>query len=152
MEQFSLHDPLSHAMRLHERRFSREGISITVEIPVDLPLLWGVADQIEQVFLNILVNAWHAMPHGGTLTITAGETQDAAILITFQDTGTGMSADALEKAFAPFYSTKGEKGTGLGLAICKQIIDHHRGSIRLASRPDAGTTVSMTLKQAETSP
>ena len=61
-------------------------------------------------------------------------------------------AEALEKAFEPFYSTKGEKGTGLGLAICKQIIDHHRGSIRLASTPDVGTTISITLKQADTSP
>ena len=152
MAQFSLHDPFFHALRLLETRLSREGITTTVDIPVDLPLLWGVADQIEQVFLNVLVNAWHAMPHGGTLTITARETPDADVLITFQDTGTGISAEALEKAFEPFYSTKGEKGTGLGLAICKQIIDHHRGSIRLASTPDVGTTISITLKQADTSP
>ncbi len=152
MEQFSLRDPLSHALRLLERRFSREGITTTVDIPDDLPLLWGVADQIEQVFLNILINAWHAMPDGGTLTISARETQDAEVLITFQDTGTGMPAATLEKAFAPFYSTKGEKGTGLGLAICKQILDHHRGSIRLDSTPDVGTTVRITLKQDDSSP
>jgi PAS domain S-box-containing protein len=152
MEPFSLCEPLSHALRLLETRFNREGITTTVDVPVDLPLIWGIADQIEQVFLNILVNAWHAMPTGGVLTITACAMQEGGVLIRFHDTGIGMSAEALEKAFRPFYSTKGNKGTGLGLAICKQIIDQHHGTIHLDSAPHVGTTVSMTLQQAPASP
>ena len=112
--------------------------------------MWGAADQIEQVFLNVLVNAWHAMPEGGTVIIEARETDDARVRIAFRDTGTGMSEAMVEKACEPFFSTKGEKGTGLGLAICKQIIDNHQGRMRLASTPGAGTTVIIDFIRAET--
>jgi len=112
MGPFSLHDPLSHALRLLETRLRREGITITLDVPDSLPLLWGAADQIEQVFLNVLVNAWHAMLDGGTVTIKAQEMDDTRVQVAFRDTGAGMSAEALRKAFEPFFSTKGDKGTG----------------------------------------
>jgi C4-dicarboxylate-specific signal transduction histidine kinase len=91
----------------------------------------------------------HAMPTGGTVTIRAGPTDDQQVQITFQDTGCGMSPEILARAFEPFYSTKGEQGTGLGLAICRQIIDNHRGTIRLDSTPGAGTIVIITLPRAD---
>ena len=112
MGPFSLHDPLSHALRLLETRLRREGITTTLDVPDTLPLLWGAADQIEQVFLNVLVNAWHAMLDGGTVTIKAQEMDDTRVQVAFRDTGAGMSAEALRKAFEPFFSTKGDKGTG----------------------------------------
>ena len=68
--------------------------------------------------------------------------------LCFGDTGVGMSAEVLARAFEPFYSTKGERGTGLGLAICKQIIDSHQGTMCLESTPGGGTTVIMELPQA----
>jgi signal transduction histidine kinase len=114
-----------------------------------LPSVHGRAEQLEQVFLNVLVNAWHAMPDGGTLTIQACATTDQHVRITVGDTGVGMTAADLARAFEPFYSTKGERGTGLGLAICKQIIDGHRGSMRLDSTPGGGTTVTIDLPQAD---
>ena len=150
MGPFALHDPLSHALRLLETRLSREGIRTTLEVPDHLPLLWGAADQIEQVFLNVLVNAWHAMPEGGTVTITAHERDDTRVQVAFRDTGAGMSVAAMEQAFEPFFSTKGEKGTGLGLAICKQIIDNHQGTMRVESTLGAGTTVIMDFIRADT--
>jgi signal transduction histidine kinase len=64
------------------------------------------------------------------------------------DTGLGMSADVLARAFEPFYSTKGERGTGLGLAICKQIIDSHQGMMVVESTPGVGTTVLIEIPQA----
>ncbi len=121
MEPFSLHEPLSHALRLLEKRLAREGIATVVEVPESLPLLWGAADQVEQVFLNVLVNAWHAMPDGGEIRIHAQPMDEARVQVIFRDTGVGMTADAIAKAFDPFFSTKGDKGTGLGLAICKQL-------------------------------
>jgi signal transduction histidine kinase len=75
-------------------------------------------------------------------------TDDQHVQITFQDTGCGMTPETLARAFEPFYSTKGEYGTGLGLAICRQIIDNHRGTIRLDSMAGAGTTVTLTLPWA----
>jgi PAS domain S-box-containing protein len=148
MEPFSLREPLSHALRLLENRLNREGITTTLDVPDNLPLLWGAADQVEQVFLNVLVNAWHAMPNGGSVTIEACATDDQRVCVTFRDTGVGMSEDDLEKSFDPFYSTKGDKGTGLGLAICKQIIDNHHGDIRLESTVGVGTAVIIHFLQA----
>jgi signal transduction histidine kinase len=149
MAPFFLYEPLSHALRLLETRFHREGITITLHIPDDLPLLWGAANQAEQVFLNVLVNAWHAMPDGGTVTIKAHVLDDGRVQVAFRDTGVGMTADTMAKAFDPFYSTKGDKGTGLGLAMCKQIIDTHQGHMRLESTPGAGTTVMIDFMRAD---
>lgn len=149
VEPLSLHTPLSYALRLLEVRFHREAITVRVNTPPDLPLILGAADQLEQVMLNVLVNAWHAMPAGGTLTITAHAMGDSWIQIAFRDTGCGMSPETLLRAREPFYSTKGEHGTGLGLAICQQILDNHRGILRLDSTLGEGTTVTIILPRAD---
>jgi PAS domain S-box-containing protein len=149
MEPLALQEPLARTLRLLAARFRHEAITAIVEVPQDLPLVRGAADQLEQVFLNILVNAWHAMPDGGTVTIQAHVPDTQHVQLLFRDTGRGMSAAELVQAFEPFFSTKGEHGTGLGLAICQQIIDHHRGTIRLDSSPGAGTTVTLTLVRAD---
>jgi PAS domain S-box-containing protein len=145
-----VHDPLAHALRLLETRFQRQGIAVVLAVPSELPRICGRAEQLEQVFLNVLVNAWHAMPDGGTLTITAAETPHRTVQLRFSDTGVGMSAEVLAHAREPFYSTKGERGTGLGLAICQQIIDSHHGTLHLDSTPGAGTTVIVEFPQADT--
>jgi PAS domain S-box-containing protein len=145
-----LQTALSQTLHLMEPRFRREAITVVSNVPADLPLVLGVEDQLEQVFLNVLVNAWHAMPDGGTVTIRAGATNDGQVCITFQDTGCGISPEALARAFEPFYSTKGDLGTGLGLPICRQIVDGHHGTIHLDSTPGDGTTVTITLPQAAT--
>ena len=149
MGPLDLRQPLSHAMQLMAARFSREGIAARLDAPGDLPLIWGAADQIEQVCLNILVNAWHAMPDGGALTIEARELDAQRVHICFRDTGAGMTTEAMARAFEPFYSTKGDKGTGLGLAICKQIIDHHQGHIRLESADGGGAVVAIEFRRAD---
>ena len=150
MTTLAVQDPLANALSLLETRFTRQGIAVRLEVPSDLPLIWGRAEQLEQVFLNVLVNAWHAMPEGGTLTIAAAVATGQTVRLSFGDTGVGMSAEVLARAFEPFYSTKGERGTGLGLAICKQIIDGHQGTMYLESTPGEGTTVIMDLPQADT--
>ncbi len=141
MGPFSLRAPLFHALQLLETRLSHEGITTSIDMPENLPLLWGAADQVEQVFLNVLVNAWHAIPDGGKVTIAAHELDDERVRVTFHDTGVGMTAEAVEQAFEPFFSTKGDQGTGLGLAICKQIVDNHQGQMRLESASGVGTTI-----------
>lgn len=140
--------PLWQAVQLVAPRFRHEGITPIVEMPDDLPLVWGVANQLEQVFLNVLVNGWHALPAGGTIAIQADVPDDRSVRITVRDTGVGVAAEALARAFEPFYSTKGERGSGLGLAMCRQLIEHHGGTICLDSTPGAGTTVTMVLVQA----
>jgi two-component system NtrC family sensor kinase len=109
----------------------------------------GGANQLEQVFLNVLVNGWHVLPAGGTIAIEADVPDDHYVRITVRDTGVGMSAADLARAFEPFYSTKGERDSGLGLAMCRQLIEHHGGIIRPDSTPGAGTTVTIVLVQAD---
>jgi signal transduction histidine kinase len=145
----AVQQPLASALALLETRFMHQGITVRQDASSALPLIRGRAEQLEQVFLNVLVNAWHAMPGGGTLTIAAGKTTDQKVWLSFQDTGTGMSAEVLARVFEPFYTTKGEHGTGLGLAICKQIIDSHQGAMRLESTPGVGTTVILEFPQAD---
>jgi signal transduction histidine kinase len=134
---------------LLEYRFQQEHIVVIKHYAAELPPVLGVQQELEQVFLNVLVNAWHAMPQGGTVTIQASLLGTQQVQVSVQDTGSGMSPATLARACEPFYSTKGEQGTGLGLAICRQILDSHRGTLRLASVPGEGTTVTMTLPRAE---
>ncbi len=147
MTVLEVQEPLANALCLLETRFKHQGITVLLDVSSDLPLIRGHAEQLEQVFLNVLVNAWHAMPGGGTLTIAVYGTTDQKVRLSFGDTGIGMAADVLARACEPFYSTKGERGTGLGLAICKQIIDRHQGTIYLASTPGVGTTVTVEFPQ-----
>ena len=148
MKPLALHVPLSYALRLLEARFRCAGITTTVEIPADLPLIWGSADQLELVFLNLLVNAWHAMPKGGSIMIQADVSDDQHVRLTFSDSGIGIPTETLERVFEPFFTTKENKGSGLGLSMCRQIMDSHRGSIILDSTPGKGTTVTIELLQA----
>jgi PAS domain S-box-containing protein len=145
-----LQEPLAHALRLVETRLQREGITVAVDVPPELPLVWGDADQLAQVFLNVLVNAWHAMLGGGIVTIWAMQTGPQHVRLTVRDSGVGMNSATLAHVFEPFYTTKGGQGTGLGLAICQQILDRHGGAIRLASTPGRGTTVTIELPRADT--
>jgi len=149
MTPVMLQEPLAHALRLVEARFQREGITVAVDVPPELPLVWGDADQLAQVFLNVLVNAWHAMPGGGTVMMRAMQTGPQQVRLTVCDSGVGMNRATLAQVFEPFYTTKGGQGTGLGLAICQQILDRHGGIIRLASTPGQGTTVMIELQRAD---
>ncbi len=146
VEAIALDIPLSRALHLLEPRFQHEGISVILEVPSDLPLVRGSSDQLEQIFLNVLVNAWHAMPEGGRLTIRVQAKDAQKLGIVFQDTGVGMTATELARAFEPFYSTKGDRGTGLGLAICRQLLDNYGGNIHLMSKKGEGTTASVELQ------
>jgi signal transduction histidine kinase/CheY-like chemotaxis protein len=118
--------------------------------------------QLEQIFINLAVNAHHALPDGGHVTIATRHRRVAAnespdwgavglapgdwIEITVRDTGHGMDAETLQRAFEPFFTTKSVgNGTGLGLAICYGVITQAGGHIRLSSEPGAGTTCAMYL-------
>ena len=148
MAPVALQEPLAQALRLVETRLQREAITVTVHVPAELPCVWGATDQLAQVFLNVLVNAWHALPDGGTVTIVAEPRGTDQVRITFRDSGAGMDSATLARVFEPFYTTKGNKGTGLGLAICKQIVDRYGGTIRLRC-PSSGTTVIIDLLRTD---
>jgi signal transduction histidine kinase len=131
----------------------KDGIALRVQLQPDL---WINADgvQIEQVLLNLLINARQAMMgKGGSLTVKAS-TDGGEVQIQVIDTGPGIPENLLPKIFQPFFTTKGtarkdeSRGTGLGLAICKDIIEHHKGRIMVESQVGRGTTFSVFLPAA----
>jgi len=110
----------------------------------DLPLVEVDASQMQQVFLNILLNAVDAIETEGTITVSTHAEGDDHFRIQISDTGKGMEEAALEKIFTPFFTTK-TKGTGLGLSICKRLIEQHDGTIVVTSQIEQGTSFIMVL-------
>ena len=119
------------------------GVKIVRQFAKGLPPVPVDGDQIRQVAINLILNAGAAMDGRGILTVSTVEEEGCAIL-TFADTGCGIAEEDLARIFEPFFTTK-ERGTGLGLAITKQLIELHHGTIRIASRPGEGTTVTIRL-------
>jgi signal transduction histidine kinase len=104
--------------------------------------------QINQVLINLVVNALQAMPSGGTLTVHTRALPGEACLVV-EDTGVGMTAEVREKAFLPFFTTKDvNQGTGLGLAVVHGIVAAHGGSIAVESEPGRGARFEVRLPAA----
>jgi two-component system NtrC family sensor kinase len=112
----------------------------------DLPTMLADADQLTQVFQNIVDNALEAMDGSGTLTVTTRRRDDDMLEVSFADTGPGLEEEAIAHAFDPFFTTKPPgQGTGLGLALAKGIVKMHRGDITIANRAEGGAAVTVTL-------
>jgi PAS domain S-box-containing protein len=134
----SLKDVLENTLNLvrYDRNFKKIEIHTDVR---DTPPLKIDPDQIQQVFLNLVLNARDAMPEGGSLEISV-RPSDGHVEMLFVDTGRGIDPEVRDKVFDPFFSTKGPtKGTGLGLSICYSIIKDHGGTIEIESEKDKGT-------------
>ncbi len=110
----------------------------------ELPLVEADPTQLQQVFLNLYLNAIDALPEGGTISTFTQMDDDQRVWIGVSDTGVGLPQKAIEKIFNPFYTTK-SKGSGLGLAICKRLIEQHDGTIEAESRLSNGTSFLITL-------
>jgi len=136
---------LNVALDLVRSRFEFEHKQLIQNYPAKLPMIWCDSDQLQQVFVNLCINALEAMPKNGTLKVSAKRSQKKnQVTIKFADTGKGMTAKEIERAFDPFYTTK-DTGSGLGLAICHSIIEDHGGQISIQSTPGKGTAVSVVL-------
>jgi signal transduction histidine kinase len=122
---------------------------ISEELDDSLPDTIGDPQQLQQVFLNLFLNAADAIPSGGTITVkTRYDKADETITIEFEDTGKGIPVELMKKIFQPFFTTKG-KGTGLGLAVSKRIIEGNGGSIIAMNNPSGGATFRVVLPVKE---
>jgi signal transduction histidine kinase len=133
------------------RDFGKDGITVEIQIPQGLSV-WAVPVQIQQVLMNLILNARDAMlPGGGLLAIRAIDKPDA-VQIEVSDTGCGIKPADLKNIFVSFFTTKKNKnstsqysGSGLGLAFCKKVIEAHDGLISVESEPDKGSTFKISL-------
>jgi two-component system NtrC family sensor kinase len=135
---------------LLEREMQKYRISVDIDIAQDIPEISAIGNQIQQVLMNLLINARQAMSEGGQLVIKLKKNlQNNTVDLSVRDYGPGISQEKLRKIFDPFYSTKagpdetGKGGTGVGLSTCKNIIEAHGGKIRVESSLGKGTCFTL---------
>jgi PAS domain S-box-containing protein len=151
LEEIDLARVINETLSLVDHIFSLKQIKIVRNFSPDLPRVRVDSNQMKQVFINLLTNAAEAMPEGGTITISAYNSQNIhnkkILRIVIVDTGCGISKEDRQRAFDPFYTTKKKSGgTGLGLSVAKGIIEKHKGDIRIESEPGKGTSVIIELQ------
>ena len=160
-----VNEVIDRAVRLVQYACSRNRVEVVLHLTPDLPRLNLDVGRIEQVLVNLFMNAIDAMAQGGTLTIRTRRTQLTAadrgagyrrtdpvrvgqtiVRVDIEDTGPGIPSENLTKVFDPFFTTKpAGKGTGLGLAVCKTIVAMHGGNIWIGNRPQGGAAATVVL-------
>jgi two-component system NtrC family sensor kinase len=122
-------------------------VTVDKDLAEDLPQVDGDLNQLQQVLVNLCLNACEAMPNGGTLTLKTSA-QDGTVLVKVADTGCGIKKEHLDRIFEPFFTTKSVgKGTGLGLSVSYGIIQEHGGTMEVESEEGKGTTFHIALPQ-----
>ncbi len=150
-EPTDLNRIIDDAMVLLERELMKYRVSVDRRVE-PVPLVPANGNQIQQVLINLLVNARQAMPSGGTILIKlAPDPANQMVDLIVRDSGCGIAPDKLRKIFEPFFTTKngpdesGKGGTGLGLSMCRDIIEAHQGRIRVESSVGKGTSFTLKL-------
>ena len=145
----NINELILQTLSLVEHQSVFHDIRIVKNLDPQVAMILLDANQIQQVFMNVLLNAADAMPAGGTLTITSTMApEDSFAQVRFADTGSGIPEKNLHRIFDPFFTTKADKkGTGLGLAVSYGIIERHRGHIEVQSEEGKGTTFTIKLPQ-----
>ncbi len=141
---------IDKGLMLLKHQFDKQHIKLEKQIADNLPDIAMDRNKIEQVLLNLLMNAADAMPKGGTLTLkiyTKDNLPDAmSLIVEILDSGSGIENDAIDQIFDPFFTTKRTKGgTGLGLSIVRSILETHKAGIEISNRPEGGAQVTITF-------
>ncbi len=146
----SLNEVVEKVLELLRPELENRNLNVKTRLARQLPATPIDATQIQQVLLNLIKNAMHAMTKGGTLTLQTGEGADG-VWVSVADTGGGIPQDQINRIFEPFYTTK-KKGSGLGLLIVQRIVRAHGGRIELESQVGHGTTFRIWLPLHERKP
>jgi len=140
---------ITDACNLVKVRCARQHVRLTRRYSRRLPLILLDEKRLEEAFLNFILNALDAMPNGGRLVINVNaDFQNNEVVISFLDTGEGITSENLNKLFTPFFSTK-ENGVGLGLCLAHQVVSYHKGRINIESKVGQGTEVMVRLPFSE---
>jgi two-component system NtrC family sensor kinase len=159
---------LEHSLLLVQTELAASQITVVRNLHPHLPLVSCDNAKLQQVFLNLFINAIQAMPHGGTLTLSTGtaspsdqnpayremlrkfQPKDKLVAVEIQDTGGGIAEEHLPRIFDPFFTTKPVGvGTGLGLSVTKRIVDLHGGALAIKNAPPRGVLATIILKTEE---
>jgi signal transduction histidine kinase len=140
---------VDETLLLVDKTIDKDGVLLRRSLAPDLPSIWGDANALQQVVMNLVTNARDAVKGGGEICI---ETRDLAgqaggVQLIVRDTGPGIPPEILPKIFDPFFTTKAE-GTGLGLSISYGIVRDHRGTVDVRSTSGEGTTFVLTFRRA----
>jgi signal transduction histidine kinase len=166
LQQEDINSILENSLVLVKNQFKVENIEISKELQSDLPRALADKNKLEQVFINLLLNAIQAMPEGGKIIIRSYEKQlaeakngigkllrenfhagEQVVIVELEDTGIGILEENMKKIFDPFFTTKGPKsGTGLGLSVSRNIIQMHKGLIYAESQVGKGSKITVVLK------
>jgi signal transduction histidine kinase len=148
----NINDLVEELGLLVRHKLANQNIRLIRDLQPNIALMMGDAPQLEQAFLNLMLNAAEAMPNGGTLTIKSRSVQRGSeppqVILEFKDTGNGMTEEQQKQAFKTVLATTKEKGSGLGLAIVGRIIETHQGQIKIQSRAGRGTTMRLAFPAA----
>jgi PAS domain S-box-containing protein len=150
----SIIDVIEKTLQLVENRLYKQKVAVEKKLDPELPRIQADSPQLEQVLVNLYLNAIDAMPEGGKLTVEASMAQTDGTapmaVITVADTGFGIAEMDLAKIFQPFFTAKKRRGIGLGLPICQRIIKNHGGRIEVESRPGTGSSFKIYLPSEQT--
>jgi len=151
MRILNMNDVLRKAIAITTHPAELQNISLATYIAPELPDVQGDADKLQQVFVNVIINALQAMPEGGELTVGTRLTEGGKFVeIEISDTGCGIPQEHLSKLFDPFFSTKGTgEGTGLGLSVSLGIVQKHNGTFDVKSKVGEGSTFIIRLPAGE---
>src|SRR5215207_7174891 len=148
-EPLDLNGVVNRTLRLRRYQFAEASVRVRQELGTDLPSVLGDARQLQQVCLNLVTNAVHAMAQGGGTLLVRTSHTEGSVVLDVSDTGPGISQGARAHVFEPFFTTKGEgQGTGLGLSVSYGIVKAHGGTIEVADTGPEGTTFRVRLPAA----
>ncbi len=150
-QPLALNEVIRRTVKLLGNQRAFHNINVVEDLAEDLPLIHGDQNQLQQVVLNLMINACEAMPRGGTLLVQTTRTPSGdKVILKVGDTGVGISPEHLEKIFEPFFSTKPVgKGTGLGLSVTYGIVQQHGGTIEVESTVGKGSVFTITFPSVE---
>ncbi len=149
-EQYHVAELVTDTLPLVQHLLKKTTIAVEREYRTSRLILMN-RTELQQVLVNLMVNAIHAMPDGGRLTLRTFDRDDGerpGVLIEVADTGAGMTPAVVQRIFDPFFTTKGREGTGLGLSICQMLVTRQGGKISVESEPGKGTTFAVWLPEA----
>lgn len=148
-ETLDLESLIRNKLQLLQPDLTAAGIEASVTVDKQIPFIFGDRDRLGQVLLNVFLNSIQAMPEGGRIQVSLQPTQDTEnVMITINDTGSGLDAEQQGQVFFPYFTTK-SGGTGIGLAISQKIINDHGGTITFTAKPERGATVTIILPVQE---